>query len=203
MRLLSILIVQVKSQYKALLMNDESQKSLTTRRGFPVFLTNPSVSEGLPSKISQRKKTKPMDAYMISPGSGEILSKGAFSFVEEEEVDSEQFVKVYYQGIKRHSEMSKAGMLLFDFIYDSLRGSKGKDKDTVLLNFTVINLWNPSLSRATYFRGMKELLEKGFLFRSVSTDDYFVNVRFMFNGSRVNLIKSYRIKENAKEIGND
>lgn len=46
---------------------------------------------------------------------------------------------------------------------------------------------------------MSELLEKGFLFRSIAADVYFMNIRFMFNGNRHNIIKSYRIKE-AKPI---
>jgi hypothetical protein len=181
-------------------MNEESQSNQLTRRGFPVYLSNPSISDVLPSKISPKKKTKPVDAYMVSPGTGEIITRGAFSFVEEEEVDTEQFVKVYHQGIKKHSEMSKAGMALFDFVYDSMRGQKGKDKDMVLLNYAVVTLWDAGISRATYFRGMKELLEKGFLFRSISADEYFVNIKFMFNGSRVNLIKTYRLKTEAKRI---
>ena len=45
---------------------------------------------------------------------------------------------------------------------------------------------------------MSELLEKGFLFRSMAADMYFVNIRFMFNGSRQTVIKSYRIKGSKK-----
>ena len=41
---------------------------------------------------------------------------------------------------------------------------------------------------------MRELLAKGFLYRTMAADVYFVNVRFMFNGDRLVLAKTYRRK---------
>jgi hypothetical protein len=46
---------------------------------------------------------------------------------------------------------------------------------------------------------MSELLEKGFLFRSMAADMYFVNVRFMFNGNRMVLVESYQRKGSATQ----
>jgi hypothetical protein len=46
---------------------------------------------------------------------------------------------------------------------------------------------------------MSELLEKGFLFRSMAADMYFVNVRYMFNGNRMVLVESYRRKGSATQ----
>jgi hypothetical protein len=47
--------------------------------------------------------------------------------------------------------------------------------------------------------GMSELLEQGFLFRSMAADMYFVNVRFMFNGNRMVLVESDRRKGSATQ----
>jgi hypothetical protein len=50
-------------------------------------------------------------------------------------------------------------------------------------------------SKTTYYRGLNELLDQGFLFRSYdSNDHYFVNVRYMFNGDRMVLVQGYRLK---------
>lgn len=131
------------------------------------------------------------------------MGRGAFAFVEEKEVDSEEFVKIYLAGIRQYGELSKAGALLFEFVYKEIGGKSGKDKDTVTLNFLLAQRWNSSLSRRTYERGMNELLEKGFLFRSLAADAYFVNVRFMFNGNRMVLVQSYRRKGVQPEVQND
>lgn len=179
-------------------MSDESQKQVKTeltRRGFPVYLTNPSLVDALPVRIISKQSKKLGDAYMVAPGTGEVVSKGAFAFVEEREVDSEQFVKVYLEGIRQYGQLSKAGALLFELVYREISGHNGKDRDIVTLNYPLAMIWKPELARATFFRGMKELLEKGFLFRSMGADNYFVNVKFMFNGDRMVLIKDYKRKD--------
>jgi hypothetical protein len=179
-------------------MNETSQKKCAetglTRRGFPVFLENPSLIDAFPVRIKPKPSKKLDDAYMVSPGTGEIVAKGSFAFIEEKEVDAEQFVKVYLDGIRTYGQLSKPGALLFEFVYREMSGRKAKDKDTITLNYPLALMWKPDLARATFFRGMKELLEKSFLFRSIGADNYFVNVRFMFNGDRMVLVKSYRRK---------
>lgn len=135
---------------------------------------------------------------MVAPGSGEVIAHGAFGFVQEKIVDSEEFVKIYLAGIRRYGELSKAGALLFEFVYREISGRAGKDRDTVLLNYVLAVEWNSTLSRRTYERGLSELLEKGFLFRSMAADMYYVNVRFMFNGNRMVLVESYRRREAAQ-----
>lgn len=165
-----------------------------TRRGHPVYRDNPSLMDAFPARIHSAKTTKMGGAYMVAPGSGEVIAEGAFGFVEEKIVDSEEFVKIYLAGIRRYGELSKAGALLFEFVYREISGRAGKDRDTVLLNYVLATEWDSALSRRTYERGMSELLEKGFLFRSMAADMYFVNVRFMFNGHRMVLVESYRRK---------
>jgi hypothetical protein len=67
------------------------------------------------------------------------------------------------------------------------------------LNYFVAQRWREDLTRRTYERGMKELLEKEFLFRSVSSDMYFVNIRYIFNGDRLVLAQSYQRMETIAE----
>jgi hypothetical protein len=173
---------------------DAEKPKQLTRYGHPIYDHNPSLSEPFPVRIRPSKPTKMSGAYMVAPGTGEVISRGAFGFVEEKEVDSEEFVKIYLAGIRQYGELSKAGALLFEFVYKTLSGKDAKDKDTVTLNFLLAKRWNDSLSKRTYERGMTELLEKGFLYRSLAADTYFVNVRFMFNGDRMVLVQSYRRK---------
>lgn len=176
-------------------INEESQP---TRWGKVLYETNPSVAGNFPIKIKAKRSKNLGDAYMVAPGTGEVVARGSFNFVEEIEVDEAQFVKVYLDGIKQHAQLGKAGVMLFEFVYRELSGAKAKDNDRVNLNYFLAQKWKPDLNKRTYERGMSELLEKGFLFRSISADIYFVNIRFMFNGSRQNIIKSYYIKGSKK-----
>jgi hypothetical protein len=181
-------------------MDDKNQKDkndLTlTRRGFTVYMENPSLANAFPVKVKSQPSKKLENAYMVAPGTGEVVAQGAFAFVEEKLIDSEQFVKVYLEGIRQYGQLSKAGALLFEFVYREISGRK--DQDKVTLNYQLAMMWKPDLGRSTFFRGMKELLEKEFLFRHVAADTYFVNVRFMFNGNRMVLVKSYSRNSNNK-----
>lgn len=174
----------------------ESTEMDLMRRGYKCYEVNPSLSDPIPTRIRKSKPTKMGDAYMVTPGTGQVIASGAFGFVQEKEIDSEEFVKMYIDGIRKYGELTKAGATMFEFVYHEMKGLAGKDRDTVMINFYLAQKRNPNLTRSTYFRGMGELLAKGFIFRSISADLYFVNVRFMFNGDRMVLVQSYRRKGN-------
>lgn len=179
-------------------MGQDSQKSpleVGKLRGHAVYKMNPSLTGSLPVKIKANKPSRTGEAYMVAPGTGEVLARGAFGFIEEKEVDSEQFVKIYLAGIRQYGELSKAGALLFEFIYNGMSGQNAKDRDTITISLALAQEWRKDLARATYYRGLNELLDKEFIYRSYASSDlYFVNVRFMFNGDRMILAKAYRRK---------
>lgn len=179
-------------------MTEERKDLLTrpTRYGKVLYETNPSISGGggVPVKITPRKPSPMGGAFMIAPDTGEVMAKGTFGFIEETEVDAEKFVKVYLDGIRQFGQLAKAGSTLFEIVYRELSGPNGRDKDTIMMNFYLAQRYLQDMSRRTYERGMNELLEKEFLYRSVVTDMYFVNVRYMFNGDRMVVVKAYRRK---------
>lgn len=180
-------------------IQDQDSKPVVRRRGFPVFETNPSVG-AFPVRIRKTKQARGREVYMVAPGTEEVLARGDFGFMEEKEVDSEEFVKVYLDGVRKYGELKKAGALLFEFVYRELSGKNAKDKDTIILSYLLAKRWKPDLAERTYFRGMNELLAKAFLFRTLAADVYFVNVRFMFNGDRIVLGKAYnRRHEHGKQ----
>jgi hypothetical protein len=128
------------------------------------------------------------------------LADGGIAFIEEQEIDSEQFVKIYLEGIRQYGQLSKAGAKLFEYVYKEMSGLKAKDKDTITLSLHLAQEWLPKLAKSTYYRGLAELLDQGFLFRSyASIDLYFVNILYMFNGNRLVLAKAYRRKETTTQ----
>lgn len=180
--------------------------TIPTRRGYRVYESNPSLDKSLPTKTKYKIPSTVSGAVVVAQESGVIIGKGAMGFMEETEVDAEEFVKLYLGGIRKYGELSKPGMLLFEYIYHQMSGLDAKDKDTVMLNLYFARKWKPDLSERTYQRGLSELLAKQFLFRSTAADVYYVNVRFMFNGDRLALVQSYRRKDrkgNRTELQNE
>jgi hypothetical protein len=183
-------------------MTKDSQSSSkperARRRGHPIYESNPSADFVLPVRIKPKNCTRLNDSYVISVD-GDVLATGAMAFIEEKTVDTEEFVKVYLQGIRQYGQLTNSGATLFEFIYSQLSGKKGKDKDTVTINYLLAQRWKDDLTRRTYDRGLKELLDKEFIFRSLSTDDFYVNIQYMFNGNRLVVAQAYRRKETENE----
>ena len=113
----------------------------------------------------------------------------------EEEVDSSRFVKLFLDGIKQAAGLSKAGMQVFELVYLQMRAAPGSDE--IKLNLYVA--MDHGISKRTYHRGVRELLEKEFLYRSPSDGVFFVNIRFMFNGDRLAFVKSYHLKDASRQ----
>ncbi len=161
--------------------------------GVAVYETNPSVPR--PDEIKKLKRVRLGDEHkglVVDSGSGEILGHGGALVYEWEEVDKERFVKLYLAGLRQAAGLSKAGLSVFEIVYSELRNKPGED--TVLLSQKRSNM-----ERRSYHRGLRELLQKEFLFRSPFPGMFFVNIRFMFNGDRLAFVNGYRLKDESRQ----
>lgn len=165
-----------------------------TKMGIPVYTSNPSVPPA--EAIGQYRKAKigtDKRGLIINEGTGEILSCGGAVVYEWEEVDKERFVKLFLAGVKQAAGLSKAGILVFEKVYNQMRDNPNSDK-------IMLGVHDPAVSdipRATYYRGLRELLEKEFLYRSPWDGTFFVNIRYMFNGDRLAFVKAYHLAGSA------
>ncbi len=166
---------------------------ITTKRGFPVYRTNPSVpsTSGLPTRTRRINVPGGKGAVIVDNSTGELKGLGGMGFWWEEEVDTTRFVKLSLDGIKQAAGLSKTGIQVFELVYKEMRLNPGSDE--IKLNQYVARDYG--ISDRTYQRGVRELLEKEFLFRSPSDGVFFVNIRFMFNGDRLAFVKSYHLKD--------
>lgn len=184
-------------------MSDERQiagvaaNQITTKRGFPVYRTNPSVPQanGLPTRTKRINVPGGKGAVIVDNTTGELKGIGGMGFWWEEEVDSSRFVKLFLDGIKQAAGLSKTGMQVFELVYHQMRANPGSDE--IKLNQYVAK--DHGMSDRTYQRGVRELLEKEFLYRSPSDGVFFVNIRFMFNGDRLAFVKTYHLKDTAHQ----
>lgn len=156
--------------------------------GIQIYSTNPSVPD--PNEIKKGRRSQfgtETQGLVVDSGTGEILGAGGAIAYKWEEVDKARFVKLYLEGLKQAAGLSKAGLAVFELVYNQVRENPGKD--SILLSA------GPSgLTKMQYHRGLRELLEKEFLFRSENPGLFFINIRFMFNGDRLAFVKGYKLK---------
>lgn len=173
--------------------SDEPQKG---RRGLAKHQTNPFVTRIQYAKTGTRRITNPAgDKAMIVSEHGEILAPAGFHEVVE--VDQTQFVKLYINGVKAFKELTSAGTRVFEYVYRQVINNPGQDR--IFIHYNEIDQQTLKISQATFFRGMKELVEKEFLAESMSPGFYFLNVDYMFNGNRLAMIKEYRLIKPTKK----
>jgi hypothetical protein len=184
-------------------MSDERQvavltaNQISTKRGFPVYRTNPSVptTSGLQTRSKRFHVPGGKASVIVDNSSGEVRGLGGMGFWWEEEVDTTRFVKLFLDGIKQASGLSKTGMQVFELVYHEMRANPGSDE--IKLNQYLAK--DHGINDRTYQRGVRELLEKEFLFRSPSDGVFFVNIRFMFNGDRLAFVRTYHLKGASRQ----
>ncbi len=109
---------------------DPESNQLSTKRGFPVYRTNPSVpsANGIPTRTKRFQVPGGRGAVIVDHSSGEIKGIGGMGFWWEEEVDRSRFVKMFLDGIKQAAGLSKTGMQVFELVYNQMRANPGSDE---------------------------------------------------------------------------
>jgi hypothetical protein len=130
---------------------------VSTKRGFPVYRTNPSIptSAGMPIRRKVFQVPGGKAAMIVDSSSGEIKRLGGMGFWWQEEVDSTRFVKLFLDGIKQAAGLSKPGIQVFELVYHQVRENPGSDQ--IILNQYVAK--DHGMSNRTDRRGVRELLE--------------------------------------------
>ena len=196
-------VLVVTDQNNDVRMTENGQKlrpennAVATKRGMPVYRVNPSIPG--PHGIATRQKRFEVPggnaSVIMDNGTGEIRGIGGLGLWWQEEVDASRFVKLFLDGIKQACGLSKSGMAVFDLVYREMREKHGNDK----IELSQYLAQDHGLNERTYRRGLRELLEKEFLYRSTSDGVFFINIRFMFNGDRLAFVRTYHLKGASRQ----
>lgn len=170
-------------------MTQAEKPERQTRRGVVVYNANPFLeTRSVPTKSGVRKIIGSNHQLMvIDSGTGEEIGPGGF--YTEKAIDKTQFVKLYVNGVKALKELTGAGTKVFEILYLEVQKNIGTDR--VLMSYDLINQDITPLSRSTYMRGMRELMDKGFVAASIVQNLYFVNPDFIWNGDRLAFVQMY------------
>jgi hypothetical protein len=168
-----------------------------SRRGLIQYDTNPFLPSAADNTVEgQRRvthKSKDGSQMMITSQSGEVVAPAGFWHAQE--VDKTQFVKLYVNGVKAFAQLSPAGTQVFALVYEQLQANPGKD--VIYLHLADINQDITPISKATFMRGVREIILKDFLAETKVSGRYFVNPDYIFNGNRLAFVKEFRLKRDA------
>jgi len=153
------------------------------------FITNAVANTKIGTKrISNQKGDKLM---IVSQETGEIMAPAGFHEILE--VDKTQFVKLFKNGVKAFTNLTSAGAKVFSVLYDEIQ--KNPSQDFIYLSYSDVDQEVEPMASATFYRGMKELLEHRFIAESEKVGKYFVNPDYLWNGNRLAFIKEYKLKD--------
>lgn len=169
------------------------------------FQENPFMEHG--TEIRTRHKTVKTKASMqelVDSSTGELVAMSMIHVIEEK--DEEHFVKVFADGVKAAFELKAAGAKVFQSVLGEYQREKmtGGYADSLTLYWFGDGLNGKSIgiSERTFQRGLKELVEKGFLAHR-APNQFWVNPALFFKGDRVAFMREYRLKSPPKKLKND
>ncbi|MDK1895502.1 hypothetical protein [Klebsiella sp. K4-172] len=154
-------------------------------------------------KIETRKKN-----LTVSRGTELIerkdTSKSYFAnIVHTQEVDKEEFIKLYTSQIKAYFDLTKTAYKVFFIFLRIYQDAIGKDhfylscKKAMSLAEKIDHF---ALSESIFYRGVKELIEKRIIAKTNEKNWYFINPAIVFNGDRARFVSEIvKKKEVMKE----
>lgn len=151
---------------------------------------NPFIDK-LVVKTRGRKVTVARGSTLVDMQTGEI--EGVTEIAQIVEVDESQFIKLFTKDLAIWFDLNRAAMRVFGALLTVVQES-AIGRDMVFFDVRSEALEAFKISKATFYRGLDELIEKGFIARHLSPGWYFINPAMFFNGNRARFVKEYRTK---------
>lgn len=151
-------------------------------------MENPLVEAG---EIKSKQKT--VRAFgtgsMVDTITGEVMAGTAI--VVRKSVDEEHFVKVFAEGVKASFDLKPSGFKVFQLVLKAAQ-SGAFGADSIYLYFmNAVEDPDMPISRQTFHKGLKELIEKKFVAASTQPNIYWINPHLFFKGDRVAFVTEY------------
>lgn len=182
----------------------QDQELTLSRRNLPKYKENPFVDDHLITQLSGQKNvyySQNTRNSLVDLDTGEI-EPARLQVVKKIRTDKEQFVKIYTTHLKAFFELSTTAYKVLHYVLNTIQ-NEAINKDQVYLSLSKAQEFFTSqgskISSATYYRAMKELVEKLFLAETTEHYMYFINPKLFFNGDRVDFITKFQIGDSDKK----
>lgn len=157
---------------------------------------NPFIEHGTEIRTKTKTvRTRSTPRDMMDPETGEVVGSSIIHTIEER--DEAHFVKVFAEGVKAAFDLTQTGARVFQAVLMEYQKAKmtGGFSDSVRLYWFGEGLDGRAIgmSKFTFNRGLKELLEKQFIFPR-SPNEYWINPALFFKGDRVAFLREYRMR---------
>jgi hypothetical protein len=126
----------------------------------------------------------------IDQKTGEVLGEAAYK--QTRVVDKSKFLMVYQSMQNFMWQLSQRAQKVLRVIYHEV-SERAIGKDEIYLNWEVAEeifaIYEIKISRATYFRGLGELIDKMVIAEATRQNIYYINPTLIFNGNRATFIQ--------------
>lgn len=169
----------------------EIEKGFSRKKGIHTYSENP-FWRPYEVQIGER---------MVRVGGGKHISEEGEEITHSgihviKSVDKDEFIKLYTRNVKSIFELKPITQKVLQYLLISLQ--KTPNADGIYLAWFEAEKYfseeNIKISRTSFQRAMRELLDKEFIAESTSPNLYWFNPHLFFNGDRMTFIKEYRIR---------
>lgn len=158
---------------------------------FPRHKENPFLDDFFPrtkGKIVARSKNK----AIVDMVTGE-LQDTLFIGIKKE-VEKEEFVKIFQSSLQELFGLNKATLKVLSYFM-----SVTEFNDKIIFDLEQCKTYINYKSTQTIFKGLRELVDRGIIAKSIHTSIYFINPTIFYKGDRLTIIKQYHLKK-AKQV---
>lgn len=164
-------------------------REITGVRSAPAHKENPFLQGSLVAVKGRKKNyTVASGAMTLTDSRGTV--QGTVQHTITRIVDDTQFVKLFSDGVAGMYDLGRPGAKVFRFLFDEVQKNPNQDRMYLYFMDALEDPWR--IPKSTFFKGMAELLEKGFLAKSANPNMFFLNPSMMWNGDRFRFVQEYQ-----------
>lgn len=164
-------------------------REITGVRSAPAHKENPFLRGSLIAVKGRKKNyTVASGAMTLTDSRGQV--QGTVQHAITRVVDDTLFVKVFSDGVAGMYDLGRPGAKVFRYLFDEVQKNPNQDRIYLYFMDAMEDPWR--IPKTTFFKGMAELLEKGFLAKSANPNMFFLNPSMMWNGDRFRFVQEYQ-----------
>jgi len=132
--------------------------------------------------------------YLVDSKTGE--TEAITLLAKKQEVDKEEFAKIYIHQIQSLFNLSKSGIRVFAYLLSALKINKGE----VYINISRVMEFCGYKQKNQAYKGLAELISNNIIAMSKDPNIWYINPNVVFNGNRIAFLKEYKIINKPKLI---
>jgi len=164
------------------------------------YKINPYVFENaLNIKTKKKKLTVSKGTELVEKDGTETVFTSTISQIQE--VDKEEFIKIFTGQIKLYFDLSQAGFKLYFVLLGIYQKNIGGDE--IYFNLEIAQeeavKYEYNISKTVYYRALKELLDKNIIAKSSRKYIFYINPAIFFNGDRAKFVRDIKLKKENED----